>query len=118
MRAFMLGLVAALSVAAAASAQSVGGTYTVAGKNPDGSPYGGTAIIKPSGSACVIAWRTGPTTSEGICMLAGKSFAAAYKLGSDVGLVVYELLPDGALRGIWTIADKQGVGTETLTPQR
>ena len=51
-------------------------------------------------------------------MLAGKSFAAAYKLGNDIGLVVYELQPDGRLVGTWTIADKPGRGTETLTPNR
>jgi hypothetical protein len=51
-------------------------------------------------------------------MLANKAFAAFYKLGSDYGLVVYELQPDGSLKGYWTIADKEGVGGEILTPKR
>ena len=118
MRTFILGLMTALGVAGAAQAQSVGGTYSVSGKNFNGSAYGGTAQIAPSGAACRITWQTGSTTSAGICMLSGKSFAAAYKLGEEIGLVVYELQPDGRLIGVWTIADKAGAGSETLTPRR
>ena len=105
------------AVSTAASAQSVGGQYRVVGTNFDGSPYSGTATIVPSSDAsCRIQWNTGGTTSAGFCMLANKAFAAAYKLEGSVGLVVYELLPDGSLKGYWTIADKAGAGTETLTP--
>lgn len=118
MRAIVLGIALAAGVTGVASAQSVGGAYTVAGKNPDGSDYSGTVQITPSGSACRIKWQTNGSTSEGICMLANKAFAAFYKMGSDYGLVVYELLPDGSLRGYWTVADQQGSGSETLTPKR
>jgi hypothetical protein len=109
---------AMVALAGAAQAQQVGGSYTVSGKNFDGSAYSGTARITPSGGACRIVWQTGPTNSSGICMLAGKSFAAAYKLGNEIGLVVYELQPDGRLVGTWTIADRNGSGSETLTPRR
>jgi len=117
-RALLLGSALAMGIAGAASAQSVGGTYSVAGTNPSGSTYTGTATITPSGSSCTISWQTGSTTSEGICMLANKAFAAFYKLGSDYGLVVYELQPDGSLKGYWTIADREGVGGEILTPKK
>jgi hypothetical protein len=114
-------IIAALLVAcwgASASAQTVGGQYRVAGTNPDGSAYSGTALITPSSdSTCRIEWQTG-STSRGICMLANKAFAAAYQLGKDVGLVVYELQPDGSLKGVWTVADRPGAGTETLVPMR
>ena len=114
-------LLAGLTVAfgsPAAFAQSVGGQYNVAGKNLDGSSYSGTATITPSSdSTCRIEWKTGSTTSMGFCMLANKAFAAAYKLNDSVGLIVYELQSDGSLQGYWTIADKPGAGTETLTPQ-
>ena len=113
----ILGLALATSIASVALAQSVGGTYTVAGTNPNGSTYSGTAQITPSGSSCNITWETG-TTSKGVCMLANKAFAAFYQLGSDYGLVVYELQPDGSLKGYWTIADKEGVGGEILTPKK
>src|SRR5579872_6412277 len=117
MRKIILGLAMAACVATPALAQKVGGSYTVAGTNPDGSKYSGTAEITPSGSTCRIVWNTG-NTSKGICMLADKAFAAYYRLGKGDGLVVYEVQPDGVLKGYWTITDEDGAGTETLTPAK
>ncbi len=114
----LLGCVAAIVLGAgSAAAQSVGGNYTARGTNFDGSRYSGTAQITASGSGCRIVWQTGSTTSRGTCMLANRAFAAHYRLGDQWGLVVYELQPDGSLKGYWTLSDKNGVGTEILTPQ-
>src|SRR6476661_1530827 len=115
----MRTLIAALAIAAltttAASGQSVGGRYNAEGTNFDGSPYSGTATItRSSNTTCRIDWKTGGTSSSGFCMLSNGALAAAYKLGNSVGLVLYELRPDGTLKGIWTIADKSGAGTEVL----
>jgi len=120
MRVFLpTAAIALLVVAPAAFAQGVGGEYQVKGTNFDGSPYSGTASITPSSnSTCRIEWKTGSTTSSGFCMLSGSALAAAYKLNDSVGLVLYELQSDGSLKGIWTIADKSGAGTETLTPAK
>jgi hypothetical protein len=94
------------------------GEYAVSGKNFDGSAYSGTAHISiTSNSTCVIEWKTGGSTSEGICMRDTDSFAAAYRLGDAVGLVIYKINDDGSLDGYWTIAGKSGAGSETLTPQ-
>jgi hypothetical protein len=110
-------IVSALILVASLSSASDGGLpgkYQVAGKNADGSPYSGTAeIVATSETTCRIAWQTGSTTSQGICMRNGNSFAASYALGNSIGLVVYQMKPDGTL---WTIADQGGVGTEVLTP--
>ena len=103
MRKIVLGLLMAACVAAPAWAQKVGGSYTVQGTNLDGSKYSGTAEITPSGSTC---------------MLANKAFAAYYHMGKDDGLVVYEVQPDGVLKGYWTITDQDGSGTEVLTPAK
>ncbi len=109
----------AAALATPAAAQSVGGQYRVEGTNFDGSRYTGTATIRrTSNTTCRIHWQTGGTSSDGFCMLAKGSFAAAYKLGNSVGLVLYDLQDDGSLRGYWTIADKPGNGTETLIPMR
>jgi hypothetical protein len=119
MRSIILAMLIAFGWCAAAAAQTVGGDYKVSGTNFDGSSYSGTATITPSSnSTCRIEWSTGSTTSTGFCMLANKAFAAAYKLNDSIGLVVYELRPDGSLKGVWTIADKPGAGTETLTPEK
>ena len=117
MRSLIIAVMAAAVWSTSASAQKVGGSYTVSGTNPNGSAYGGTVQITPVGSTCRIVWRTGSTSSSGVCMLADKAFAAYYRLGNDHGLVVYQLLPDGTLKGFWTIVDREGVGTETLTPR-
>ncbi|SFK35517.1 hypothetical protein SAMN04488498_105179 [Mesorhizobium albiziae] len=107
-----------LCLAAPASAQSIGGMYSVEGTNLDGSNYSGTAEIKlTSDTTCTIHWVTGGTTSEGICSRNGNAFAAAYVLGDVFGLVVYKVGADGSLDGLWTIAGKDGSGTEVLTPQ-
>jgi hypothetical protein len=109
-------LVASITIA---SAQELGGKYRVTGTNLDGSRYAGTAeIVITSPTTCRIVWVTGGTTSRGICMRRSNVFTAAYKLGSAVGLVIYEIKGDGVLDGIWTVADQRGSGTDVLTPIR
>lgn len=111
---------AAVLVAAAmpAQAQSIGGSYSVSGTNFNGSPYSGTAeITATSETTCSIVWTTGSTTSEGFCSRNGDAFAAAYRLGETIGLVIYNVRPDGSLDGVWTAAGRDGSGTEVLTPK-
>ena len=109
----------AISNHAAAQGANVGGRYQVQGKNFNGSTYSGTAeITVTSNNTCRIVWVTGSTTSRGICMRNGNSFAASYVLGSKIGLVIYEQKGDGTLDGLWTIADETGVGVERLVPIR
>lgn len=98
-------------------AAEVGGHYTVAGTNLDGSSYSGTAdITVSSNSTCHIAWHTGDTNSNGICMRVNDMLVAGYVLNGDVGLVAYTIKDDGTLDGVWTIADKDGAGKDVLTP--
>jgi hypothetical protein len=109
----------ALAVTVPASAQSVGGHYKVAGTNLNGSAYSGEAdIALTSETTCTIKWVTGSTESTGICMRNDDSFAAGYVMGDVVGLVIYKVKEDGSLDGLWTIAGKEGNGTEVLTPMR
>ncbi|MBC7280390.1 hypothetical protein [Hoeflea sp.] len=111
-------LAATLGMASVAQADVAAGTYTVEGTNLDGSSYGGTARIEPSSdTTCHIHWSTG-SESTGICMLYGNAFAAGYVFETGgVGLVVYEVMDDGSLEGVWTIDGLSGAGTEILTPQ-
>ena len=46
------------------------------------------------------------------------AFAAAYVLQDAIGLIVYKVMEDGTLDGLWTIAGKEGNGTEVLTPAK
>ena len=117
MKTFAAACLLSLAAAFPAAAQSIGGTYTVEGTNFDGSPYSGTAeIVLTSETTCVIQWITGGTTSQGICMRNDDAFSAGYVLGDAIGLVVYKVAADGSMHGLWTIAGKEGNGTEVLTP--
>ena len=119
MKAAMIIAFFVVGLAATASGQSLGGRYQVIGKNFDGSSYSGTAeVVVTSENTCRITWVTGGTTSRGICMRNGVAFSAGYVLGNAVGLVIYEIKADASLDGLWTIADKSGVGHERLVPMK
>jgi hypothetical protein len=118
MRHLVLAGLFALASCGIAVAQDVGGSYAVEGTNINGSPYTGTAeITLLSETTCAIEWTTGSTTSTGICMRYGNAFSAGYVLGDAVGLLVYEIMEDGSMDGIWTVTGQDGTGTEILTPQ-
>lgn len=108
----------ALALGGAAQAQNIGGLYTVRGTNFDGSSYSGTAqITLTSSTNCRIVWQTGASSSAGICLRNNDSFAASYMRGDKMGLTIYQILSDGSMTGVWTIADQSGAGTETLIPR-
>jgi hypothetical protein len=101
-----------------ASAQDVGGNYRVKGTNLDGTIYEGDATITlTSKVTCNIVWKTGNTTSTGICMRYDNAFTAGYQLNGKVGLVIYLIQSDGTLNGTWTVDGVNAVGTEVLTPE-
>jgi len=118
MKRFIISALAATAFVQIAAAQSIGGSYSVQGTNHNGSTYKGDAeITLTSDTTCEIVWVTGGTTSKGICSRNGSAFAAAYVLGTAVGLVIYQLQEDGSMKGLWTIAGQSGTGTEDLTPK-
>jgi hypothetical protein len=117
MKKSILALALLGACAVPASAQSIGGQYTTQGTNLDGSPYSGTAdITLTSETTCEIKWATGSTEASGICMRNDDAFSAAYVLNGEIGLVIYKAGADGTLSGLWTVAGKEGSGTEVLTP--
>lgn len=119
MKTLIASVLLGLCMIAPASAQSIGGSYNVQGTNLDGSEYTGTAeITLTSSTTCTINWVTGGSTSDGICSRNDAAFAAAYVLGDAIGLVVYKVMDDGSLEGLWTIAGREGSGTEVLTPAK
>ena len=119
MRPAVLAAVCLAASVVTVSAEGLGGTYRVSGKSFDGSRYSGTAeIVITSNTTCRISWKIGSEVWRGICMRNGSTFAASYRLGNSVGLVIYEIDPSGTLEGTWTIADKSGLGSETLTPMK
>lgn len=117
MKRILLASLAAVAFFTSTQAQDIEGSYKVQGTNFNGSPYGGEAeITLTSETTCNIVWTTGSNTSNGICMRNGDSFAAGYVMNEKVGLVIYKLMPDGNMNGLWTIAGEEGNGTEVLIP--
>lgn len=113
----VIATAAFLAMAGTAPAQDIGGHYNVKGTNLDGSIYEGDAQITPTSEyTCSIVWKTGGTTSSGICMRDSNAFTAAYELNGKIGLVIYLVQDDGTLEGTWTVDGVNAVGTETLTP--
>lgn len=111
---FITALLAAVCGPALAAAPVL--KFEARGMNPDGSRYSGTVTIRIiSNTTCTIVWEVG-NTSTGICMRNEKTFAASYVMGKTVGLIIYDIRDDGTLDGKWTIAGKDGVGTEILIP--
>lgn len=112
-------LVAASAVTAVAEDRDIAGTYTVSGKNPDGSEYSGVATIGgTAGGNCGITWTIGNgQTSEAFCMRQDEVVGAAYTLGNAIGLVIYRINDQGGLDGTWSIAGQEGVGEEHLSPK-
>ena len=117
MKKIMAALLVFTAFAAPAHAIDFAGKYKVEGTNINGTTYNGEATIDiTSETTCEIHWTTGATTSDGICMRNDDSFAAAYKMQDEVGLIIYKVSADGVLNGVWTIAGNGGAGTEVLTP--
>ena len=113
-----------LALAAADSISPVSAETSIASKVPTSCGTPSSVTLKSSArrpstpTTCVIHWSTGGTESEGICSRNDNAFAAAYVLGDAMGLVVYKVMADGSLDGLWTIAGKEGIGTEVLTPAK
>lgn len=102
---------------APAGAQDIAGTYTVEGKNPDGTTYTGTAVIAGSaGGNCKITWSLASSqTSEAFCMRQDDVLAASYRLDKTIGLIIYRIEEIGILDGTWSLEGHEGVGTERLS---
>jgi hypothetical protein len=92
----------------------------VNGTNLDGSTYRGTTTVTwISDTTCTIVWNTGADPIEGICMRNGDAFAAAYTFASGAnGVVLYKIIGDQQLEGLWTVTGLNGYGTESLSPQQ
>lgn len=96
------------------------GMYDVRGTNPDGSAYTGTLELEQIGLLSFrMRWTIGPDVIEGVGMVSGLSFAAAFSLGqgSNPSLGIYELRPNGQLVGQWTTIGAFAAGQETATPR-
>ena len=91
--------------------------YAAEGVSLDGSEYHGTAYIeKTADHTCRIVWRIEQSDFEGVCMWYEGVLSVSFAAYGYVGMVIYKVNTDGSMQGAWTYADRDGLGTETLTP--
>lgn len=107
-----------LTLASSAWGIDLTGEYTIEGTSPgrDATYQGQTKVIK-QGDVYAVAWRIGEEHYIGTGLLVDDSFAVVYEgQGTPAGLVLYKILPNGELTGIYTNIGQTAVGTETWKP--
>ena len=88
------------------------GLYSVQGTNPDGSTYKGQARMERKEQTYLLTWMISGQTFSGRGLLKGDVLSIEWTSGTEGGLVVYTVRPDGVLDGVWA----GGKGKEILTP--
>lgn len=115
-RLFAACLALGLLASAAASAQIREGAYDISGTNPDGSNYDGQFLLRAGpGGAWIGTWRVANETIMGLGLIQGGVLAVSFVVNGRPGVAVFEVEPDGRLRGSWTTGG--GLGTEMLAPK-
>jgi len=95
--------------AATSPALAVGGKYSVEGRNADGSPYRGLALVLDRGDGNYeFLWRI-DAIHAGIGKLEGNTMTVFV---GEEHPAIYQVEPDGTLRGTWA----NGQATERMTP--
>ncbi len=98
----------------AGASVNVTGVYDVAGRNPDGSPFGATATVRQADQIYTVTWDSPKRRGRGAGILRGGEFALAW--GSfDCEVNLYQARPDGNLDGLVGNVEEVKTGTETAT---
>lgn len=87
------------------------GSYTLAGKNPNGSDYKGTLQIAKTEGGYNLAWSNGST---GFGIVRGDHLTVGFG-GAKCGFVAYDVKSDGSLVGVWGGPGTNDTGSETAT---
>ncbi|HEY1748578.1 MAG TPA: hypothetical protein VGG11_17670 [Xanthobacteraceae bacterium] len=110
-------LLPAVDAASAADSMTLASRYDVAGTNPNGSAYSGTATVKViSDTTFTIKWDIAGSVYEGFGMRLNDTLSATYTIDGEPGLVMYKVDGTG-IKGLWAIRGHNGSGTEKLTPR-
>ena len=107
--ALVLGLATALPLAAQEA--DISGSYLVEGRNPDGTPYAGTAVLTQRDGEVQINWTVQNDTYAGTGLIDGQVVLVDWDQPAPI---VYVLMTGGELHGTWA----GGTALERLIPQR
>jgi hypothetical protein len=89
-------------------AEGLAGTYSVAGRNPNGTTYQGTVRLTQQDRKYALLWTVGASSYRGVGALEGNILTVDW---GDKTPVVYAVMEDGRLKGLWAA----GRGAEELT---
>lgn len=103
------------AVVAQEQLKPISGPYRIEGTRYDRSAYSGRAEIR-SDAVCQFTWIVGNEEFWGPCIRKGNTFVSAHRLGNDIKLGVYSILPDGRLEGVWTVPPYDASAVEVLIP--
>lgn len=97
--------------------QDIAGRYRVAGADPGGATYKGSAEIVKRNDAYQMAWTIGGVRYVGTGLVKNNTLAVVFVPSRGrPGLVVYEIRGDGTLSGQFISVGGQSVGSEVLQP--
>ncbi len=104
---------------ATALASDISGRYSLQGTDPgNGGTYHGEVLVVRKDDVYVVAWRIGDQRFVGTGLRVDDGFAVVYESrDTPAGLVLYKILPDGSMTGIYTNLGQTRVGTETWKPE-
>lgn len=88
----------------AASSEGLKGSYTVAGSNPNGSPYTGRIILAPTCNTYDVTWKMTSDTFYGTGITLGGVAVLGYANNMGVGVGVYDI-KQSHLEGNWVYTD-------------
>lgn len=99
----------ALATPALAQDLDIAGTYSVEGRNPNGSTYRGDLTLTQIGPTVQAGWVVGNDTFNGAGTLEGRVLTVIWQATDPI---VYVVMDDGALHGTWA----DGRALEKATP--
>ena len=110
-------LLLSTGLALAQNRNDYSGTYTVSGKNSDGSSYSGGMVIVAFGDGYRVTASIGTQTWRGIGTDIGDYLAVAFLAGANPLISIYKVSATNTLEGFWqSYADvKEGTEAATLT---
>ena len=107
----LVSALAALLLTSLAAFADPSGRYDVAGKNPNGTGYFGTATVARTGQTYSVVWAIGSTRFFGTAVGTDKFFAVSYRAGDKTGVALY-VASGRNWEGIWTFTGGHETGTE------
>ena len=90
----------------------IAGSYSLVGRNVNGSSYRGRVAVSQTGETFRVVWRVGSQTFVGTGILTGDVLSVAY----NGGLAVYRFSPAG-IKGRWATTNARRISTEDWTRQ-